>query len=187
MFPKTPWRWKSSLHMFNLFGQPATQCKAGSARIAEGATFEPGCFPLVRGRWGWGLTWAGLCAGQRLCWSGASACSCGAPASARLLPAQVWHPDARRLEWRTHESKATSESEDRRGAQPPHTAGGNITRGETAHGETHPPTPPPPRVLQKRAAAKRGGGKILGLPREKTPEERRSQGQYAIHPPLQAP
>ena len=69
------------------------------------------------------MTWAGLCAGQRLCWSGASACSCGAPASARLLPAQVWRPDAQRLEWRTHESKATSGSEDRRGAQPPHTAG----------------------------------------------------------------
>jgi len=29
MFPKTPWRWKSPLYMFNLFGEPATQCKAG--------------------------------------------------------------------------------------------------------------------------------------------------------------
>jgi len=54
MFPKSPWRRKSSLYMFNLFGEPATQCKAGRARVAEGATFEPGCFPLVRGRWGWG-------------------------------------------------------------------------------------------------------------------------------------
>jgi len=139
------------------------------------------------GRRAWSVTWAGLRAGQRLCWSGASACSCGAPASARLLPAQVWRADARRLNRRTHESKATNASEDRRWAQPPHTAGGNTTRGETTHGETHPPTHTPPRVLQKRAAAKRGSEKILGLPREKTPEERRSQGQYAIHPPLQAP
>ena len=58
MFPKTPWRWKSSLYMFNLFREPATQCKAGSARVAErvaeGATFEPGCFPLVHGQCGWG-------------------------------------------------------------------------------------------------------------------------------------
>ena len=94
------------------------------------------------------MTWAGLRAGQHLCWSGASARSCGAPASARLLPAQVWPADARRLNTRTHESKATNASEDaklnasedRRGAQPPHTAGGNTTRGETAHGETHLPT-----------------------------------------------
>jgi len=57
------------------------------------------------------LTWAGLCAGQRLCWSGASACSCGAPASARLLPAQVWRADARRLNRWTHESKATRGSD----------------------------------------------------------------------------
>ena len=40
--------------------------------------------------------------------------------------------------WWTHESKATSGSEDRRGAQPPHTAGGNTTRGETAHWEIPP-------------------------------------------------
>jgi len=78
------------------------------------------------------MTWAGLCAGQRLCWSGASACSCGAPASARLLPAQVWHPDARRLGRWTHESKATSGSEDRRGAQPSHTAGGTHHKGENS-------------------------------------------------------
>jgi len=92
-------------------------------------------------------------------------------------------------------AKLRAGSKDRRGAQPPHTAGGtHTTRGETAHhkgrtapGETHPPTHTPPRVLQKRAAAKRGGGKILGLPREKILEEHRSQGQYAIHPPLQAP
>jgi len=56
MFPKTPWGWKSSLYMFNLFGNvwgagnEITKCKAGSARVAEGATFEPGCFPVVRGR-----------------------------------------------------------------------------------------------------------------------------------------
>ena len=37
-------------------------------------------------------------------------------------------------------AKLRAGSEDRRGAQPPHTAGGNTTSGETAHGETHPPT-----------------------------------------------
>jgi len=54
-------------------------------------------------------------------------------------------------------AKLRAGSKDRRGAQPPHTAGGNTTRGETAHhkgrtahGETHPPTvtvaaPPGPR------------------------------------------
>ena len=61
MFPQTPWRWKSSLYMFNLFGEPAAQCKAGSARVAEGATFKPEsvgdgrgghvreCWPLTHG------------------------------------------------------------------------------------------------------------------------------------------
>jgi len=28
------------------------------------------------------------------------------------------------------------------GAQPPNTAGGNTTRGETVHGKIHPPTKP---------------------------------------------
>jgi len=35
-------------------------------------------------------------------------------------------------------------SEDRRGAQPPNTAGGNTTRGETAHGGTPPANKPVP-------------------------------------------
>jgi len=49
--------------------------------------------------------------------------------------------------WSHVSKKLRAGSEDRRGAQPPHTAGGNTTRGETphhkgetAHGETHPPT-----------------------------------------------
>jgi len=56
------------------------------------------------------------------------------------------------------------------GGQPPNTAGGNTTRGETAHtGEPHPPTPPPPRVLYKKRAAVQDWQRwemILGLLRE---------------------
>jgi len=39
-----------------------------------------------------------------------------------------------------HDQKRRAGSKDRKGAQPPNTAGGNTTRGEPAHGETHPPT-----------------------------------------------
>jgi len=87
------------------------------------------------------MTWAGLRAGQRLCWSGAGACSCGAPASARLLPAQVWRADARRRSTGGRmKAKLRTRQKTAGGHSPRTPRGEHTTRGETAHGETHPPT-----------------------------------------------
>ena len=83
------------------------------------------------------MTWAGLCASRRLCWS-ADACSCGAPAAARLLSAQVWRGDARRPPRWSHESKATRGVErPQGGTAPAHRGGKHTTRGEhsTPQGE----------------------------------------------------
>ena len=101
---------------------------------------------------------AGRRACRRVCWGGAGECSCGAPAMARHLPARVWRAVARGLITPScHRMKASAGST--RPTQSPSqtpqggsSTGGKQHRGETSHGETHPPTPPPPRVLQKRVA-----------------------------------
>jgi len=82
---------------------------------------------------------AGRRACRRVCWGGAGECSCGAPAAARLLPARVWRADARGLTRWSHRMKASAGST-RPTQSPSTTAGGKHHRGETAHGETHPPT-----------------------------------------------
>jgi len=89
---------------------------------------------------------AGRRACRRACWGGAGECSCGAPAVARHLPARVWRADARGLITPScHRMKASAGST--RPTQSPsqtpqggNTTGGKQHRGETAHGETHPPT-----------------------------------------------
>ena len=30
------------------------QCETRRVRVAEGAAFDPSCFPFLSGRWGWG-------------------------------------------------------------------------------------------------------------------------------------
>jgi len=76
----------------------------------------------------------------------------GAGARRRAPPARVWLTAARCgvSAWRHHHR----ESVDRRpeGAQPPNTAGGNTTRGETAHGGT----PPANIILVRRIVGARG-------------------------------
>ena len=154
------------------------------------------------------MTWAGLCAGQRLCWSGASACSCGAPASARLLPAQVWRAGMQTPEGSTGgpmKAKLRAGLKTA-GGHSPRTPRGETPQGRKQHttrGEQHTGKPTrqhPPRreSSKKRAAAKCGGGKSLGLPRKKytggasytgstphcKPLKRLHRGQYATHPPL---
>jgi len=91
-----------------------------------------------------------LSAGRRACrrvgWGGAGVCSCSAPAAARRLPARVRRADARGLiSARSHRMKASAGST--RPTQSPsqtpqggNTTGGKQHKGETAHGETHPPT-----------------------------------------------
>ena len=96
---------------------------------------------------------AGRRACRRVCWGGAGECSCGAPAAARRLPARVWRADTRGLISRgSHRMKASAGStrptQSPSRVNPTHTepqpdtAGGKQHRGETAHGETHPPTAP---------------------------------------------
>jgi len=83
---------------------------------------------------------------RRVCWGGAGECSCGAPAVARHLPARVWRANARGLITPScHRMKASAGTT--RPTQSPsqtpqggNTTGGEQHRGETAHGETHPPT-----------------------------------------------
>jgi len=91
---------------------------------------------------------AGRRACRRVCWGGAGVCSCGAPAAARRLPARVWRwrAEARRLiSARSHQMKPSAGST--RPTQSPsqtpqggNTTGGKQHKGETAHGETRPPT-----------------------------------------------
>ena len=89
---------------------------------------------------------AGRRACHRVCWGGAGECSYGAPAAARHLPARVWCADARRLIRRCPHCKKASAGSTRptqSSSQTPqggNTTGGKQHRGETAHGETHPPT-----------------------------------------------
>ena len=89
---------------------------------------------------------AGRRACRRVCWGGAGECSCGAPVVAKHLPARVRRADARGLITPScHPMKASVGST--RPTQSPsqtpqgeNTTGGKQHRGETAHGETHPPT-----------------------------------------------
>jgi len=62
----------------------------------------------------------------------------GAGARRRALPARVWRTAARcgLSVWRHHHRESVVGRPE--GAQPPNTAGGNTTRGETAHGGTPP-------------------------------------------------
>jgi len=89
---------------------------------------------------------AGRRACHRVCWGSAGECSCGAPVVARHLPARVWRADARGLITPSCHRKKTSAGSTRPTQSPSQTPqGGNTTggkqhRGETAHGETHPPT-----------------------------------------------
>jgi len=64
----------------------------------------------------------------------------GAGARRRALPARVSRTAARcgLSVWRHHHRESVVGRPE--GAQPPNTPGGNTTRGETPHGETHPPT-----------------------------------------------